>query len=759
MSTDTSAGDTAPSATPARTGDAGPARAFGALPPGGRGPGSLYRRRFLQLAVGAGALAVAGPGIGGSRPAAAADGTAAAEAASTAAATPPAFGPEPPLMHGYSGSQIAAWRPETDRHARYLRSRVPLARRIPAFEPTQARRGLDARPRLMALAGDYLQPGWETEGYPYGPGAEAYALRFWQYPDLFGSWHGLPLDGQQDAQEPAYGLINPPNPGYTDAAHRNGVLSLGCWFWPRPEDFAQIVVKTPQGTFPVADKLIEMARYFGFDGYFINQEGAIPADQAELLMEMLTYLARNAPTGFHVQWYDSLTVDGQVDYQNEFNDVNSPWIVSDDGQRICTSVFLNYWWNEARVEASREHALSLGLDPFEVVYTGSEIGQYRFAQPYDPSDIFPASGAPRTSWAFLGSEMVWSSVDGDKATMAAQAPAYVRERHLWSGPAQDPSRTGRTHEPDKSQPLDPAGWDGAAHHIVEKSVIGTLPFTTRFCTGTGERFFLAGEQAGDAPWFNIGVQDLLPTWQWWVRDAQGAPSDSVVVDYDHTDAYDGGNCLSLTGRLEPAERAVVRLYKTRLPLTGRTAVGLVHRSTGATPGAKLSVGLVFEDDPDATVWLAVPDPQGTDWSRWSAGLGHWAGRTVAALQVAVEAGAAATDVAVRLGELTLAEPQADRAPHTPTGFRVDRVAGADGAASVYLDWDFVPEGVAHYDIFRVTERAGEPSHRQWLGRTYDGAYCVSPFAQDANGAVSQLELEAVSPIGRRSGAARARLPR
>ncbi|WP_377266873.1 hypothetical protein [Peterkaempfera sp. SMS 1(5)a] len=654
-------------------------------------------------------------------------------------------------MHGYSAPQIKAWTPETDGNARYLRSRVPLAPRIAPFEPTQSRRGLDARPRLAVLAGDYVQPGSEVEGYPYGIGVDAYALRFWQYADLFASWHGLPLEGHSHDPDPPYGLINPPNPGYTDAAHRNGVLSLGCWFWREGDDFSAAVEKTAQGTFPVADKLIAMADWFGFDGYFINQEVGVTREQAALLMQMLTYMMRRAPKPFHLQWYDSLTTDGEVDYQNALDDQNAPWVVS-GGQRVSSSIFLNYWWNATLLQESHDYAAqSLKLDPFAVVYAGSEIGKDEFAQEYDPVAIFPTKTAPRTSWAFLGSEMVWTTVEGDKSTIARQARAYARERQLWSGPMEDPSRSGRTKQPDRNHPLDPSGWDGTAHNIVEKSPIGALPFVTRFCTGTGERFFIDGQQVGEQPWFNIGIQDLLPTWQWWVRDLAGAPSNAIRVDYDHTQAYDGGSSLRLSGALGPGQSAFVRLYKTALKLTGSTAVDLVRRMPPAPPGTAsptLRVWLAFQDAPEME-WLTVTGTTGTGWSRWSAPLAQWAGRTVAAVSVSLAAGPdGASSIAINLGELRIGETGREPAPATPTGFTVDRATISGNAASVYLSWKFAPDGVAHYDILRRT-----PAGRQWLGRTYDGAYCVPLLARGTDGATTTLELEAVSVSGRRSPAA------
>src|SRR5919109_1119040 len=85
-----------------------------------------------------------------------------------------------------------------------LRSRVPLVRRIPTFKPTQANPDLDDRPRLMSLANDYMEADNFVLAHKYGYSFEAYALRFWQYLDLFGSWHGLPVYGEYGKEEPRF---------------------------------------------------------------------------------------------------------------------------------------------------------------------------------------------------------------------------------------------------------------------------------------------------------------------------------------------------------------------------------------------------------------------------------------------------------------------------------------------------------------------------------------------------------------------------
>ncbi len=183
-----------------------------------------------------------------------------------------------PSMHGYNANDIKNWNPETDENAKYFRSRVPLAERIPTFSPTQANPRLSAEPQVMNLSADYDK---ENEGFKYNERFCCNVLKFWQYTDLYGAWHGLPVEGSPK-EEPLYGVINLPNPAYTDAAHRNGVISLACWFWPREEQvFSDWVEQSADGSFPIADKMIEIAAYFGFDGYFINQEASISEEDAK----------------------------------------------------------------------------------------------------------------------------------------------------------------------------------------------------------------------------------------------------------------------------------------------------------------------------------------------------------------------------------------------------------------------------------------------------------------------------------------------
>ncbi|GIH16682.1 endo-beta-N-acetylglucosaminidase [Rugosimonospora africana] len=685
-----------------------------------------------------------------------------------------------PSLHGYDAPAIKAWTPETDPFAKYFRSRVPLAKRIRTFAPTQANPSLTPNPQLLSLSNDYVEPNNKVVMHPYGDSFNAYALRFWQYLDTFGSWHGLPTFGQIDAPDPHFGVVNPPNPTWTDAAHRNGVLSLGAWFWPRdPDEFAPLVERRPDGSFPVADKLIEMATYFGYDGYFINQENQFdPIDPAEalLLQEMLGYLTRTAPKGFYVQWYDAMLLTGVVEYQNEFNTKNSPWIIS-DGTRICDSIFLNYDWSQERLQRSHDYAISLGLDPLQTVFAGTELAMNMFSQPEDPRWIFPEGMPVRTSWALFGTDFPFTLATGDKNTVEGQRQAYVYERQLWSGPRQDPAHAGRLLPPTGTDNANPERWDGVAYTNVEKSTVGCYPFVTRFNTGTGQKFFLRGRLASEQPWFNIAIQDLLPTWQWWVRKADGSAYEGLNVDYDYDLAYDGGTSLVVSGALAADAAVELRLFKTWLPVRKDVELNLTYATGRADAESHLRVGLTFADSPTKVTWLEVGKSNSRGWNHRCLSLGCYAGRTIAALSLGFRSTTALNDYGVHIGALSVQTADRRDAPRQPRGLTVDGTHVDGDTATVYLSWVLSRNGVAHYDLFRVatgangtdgaaaagTPTAGAPAapdgrqtrpKREWIGRIFGDAFVVPDLKRQGTETSTCIELVAVSPLGVTSRAAR-----
>ncbi|MBO0600586.1 hypothetical protein I2483_02825 [Sporosarcina sp. E16_3] len=658
-----------------------------------------------------------------------------------------------PNLHGYNANELKNWTPQTDKHAKYFRSRVPLAKRIPSFSATQANPKLSAEPQVINLSADYDK---ETTSFKYSDSFCRNLLKFWQYTDLYGSWQGLPIE-KSPTGEPVYGVINLPNPAYTDAAHRNGVLSLGCWFWPREENFSDMVEQKSDGSFPVADKMIEMALYFGFDGYFINQEDTISEEDSHKLLEMMKYFREKAPAYFHLQWYDTILINGKLRYQNQFNEQNAPWLLDANGNKIIDSMFINYAFNDERIINSQQYAKEIGLDPYRSLFPGTENDKYGYNPPYDTRLIFPENEPPRTGWGLFGTDFVWNRYE-NKFDLNDQEEVYKRERRYWSGPLEDPTdRIGRTLYKPFKDPFHAVDreeyrkWDGVAHYIPERSVIGSYPFVTRFNTGHGKKFFLNGKLSNENEWNNASIQDILPSWQWWIQqyDSTNNPvaetvsvsERPIIPSYDDSIAYDGGSSLKVSGHLRPEETTELRLFKTKLAITDDVKLSITYKIGKDTVSSNMEIGLIFEDDPNQFVWLSIEVSKSTDWNTQTFQLDRYVDRTIATIGLRFSS-ATETELEVHIGELALTN-EFQNTPQVPTGFTIDKAYFEGNTAELLLSWDFNETNVWFYDIYRIKAN-GE---KKILGRIYDEVYYVKSFTRLSNEVISTLQLIAVDFSG------------
>ena len=658
-----------------------------------------------------------------------------------------------PTMYGYNVNELKNWSPSNDKYAKYCRSRVPLAKRIPTFAATQANPTLSAEPQVMNLSADYDK---DSTGFKYGDTFCRNLLKFWQYTDLYGAWQGLPIEGSP-TDELIYGVINLPNPAYTDAAHRNGVLSLGCWFWPRQENFSDLVEQKPDGSFPIADKMIDMALYFGFDGYFINQEDTIAEEDSHQLLKMFEYFKEKAPEYFHLQWYDTIVLNGQLRYQNQFNEKNAPWIQDANGKTIIDSMFINYAFNKERIINSENYAKALGLDPYKTLFPGTENDKYGYNPPYDTRSIFPENEPARMSWGLFGTDFVWNRYH-NKFDANEQNEVYLREKRYWSGPLEDPTdKIGRTlykpykdpfHEVDRENHQK---WDGVAHYIPARSVIGSYPFITRFNTGHGKNFFLNGKVSSNQEWNNASIQDILPSWQWWIQrfDANDQSLDDRVAvserplqpSFDFDIAYDGGSSLKVSGTLKPSETTELRLFKTQLAVERDVELSFTYQTVTANDDARMEVGLLFEDNPNQFEWLTIDGSHQNIWQTQVLSLATYTGRTIATIGLRF---ASATDSAyeVLIGELALTQGNSIT-PQAPTGFTVDEAHIDENNAALFLSWDFTEKDIWFYDIYRTLEN----DEKEFIGRIYDEVYYAKTLKRLADESISTLHLTAVSFAG------------
>lgn len=696
------------------------------------------------------------------------------------------------FQHGYRAEDFLDWSPETDPYAEYLRAQVPLQDRNAALAATQANPELSPETEWFTLAGDYGNAFFDS--YPYTNEFSQYLFNFWQYTDYYGSWHGMPTEevpeemyqderGVNDAwqyRKFEFGLINMPNPGYTNAAHKNGVLSIGCIFLPRTGlKHTVLLTQDEDGNFPYAEKLIEMCEYYGFDGWFINQEETIPAGDVELYKGFMKQM-RDA--GLYIQWYDSIdNATGGRTYQNEFNSANSPFVV-EDGVQYSDSIFLNYWWNNNKLTSSANHAVSLGVDPLDVVFAGIEAGGDRWGQQYDLRLNIGEDGQPMNSIASLGSEFVHDGLDEDldngtnnnvamrREKDEFQWMTFERERSWWSGPFQDPSQASYTADRSTYPQNEDVGigtrenqnFDGVAAYITERSVINGDTFVTSFNTGHGLEYAVDGVISNSHEWSNINIQDILPTWQWWI-ETEGQKLDvdfdygtqykknydngqedvlgnEGSFDFDLIGAYNGGSSLVVYGAID-AEN-FLHLYKTDLDVAESTKVDLTFKKTSEDDVA-MKLALIFEDDTDTVVKLDVANSaaKSDEWVTSTVDLSAYAGKKIAAMGLVFDG--TAEDYQINIGELAYTTGAAQK-PAAPTGLTIDK---AYDTGEMYISWDMASyNDVKQYNVYAVIN--GE---EMYMGGIYDEVFYIKDL-YDAEGVVT-IKVKAVAEDGTESDAA------
>ena len=332
--------------------------------------------------------------------------------------------------------------------------------------------------------------------------------------------------------------------------------------------------------------------------------------------------------GIYIQWYDSATYPGGgVGYQDMFNGSNSPYVQDTDKGKISDSIFLNYWFSGNMLKDSAAHAESFGIDPKYAVFAGIESGQKKFDSIGSNAGYMNVNlddtGKPYVSLAALGADFV------------------SRERRLWTGSSTGEKGTTDIADNYIDDGTSNDGWKGFASQIAECSVVGGSMFSTSFNTGHGLEWRDGGERTIDQQWGNINLQDILPTWQWWID----ADSDPLQADFDYgkdyeavprfkytkVGGYEGGDSLVLSGKL--SNDNTIRLYKTDLDVAAGSKIDLTYNRLNSDD-SKLQLGLILADDPETVVPVDVTDGSaGNGWKTASVDLSQYAGKKIATLKL------------------------------------------------------------------------------------------------------------------------------
>ncbi|RAL52324.1 hypothetical protein DM860_016173 [Cuscuta australis] len=317
---------------------------------------------------------------------------------------------------------------------------------------------LPRRPRLLVchdMAGGYGDDKW-VQG---GTNPSAYGIWHWYLMDVFVYF--------------SHSLVTLPPPCWTNTAHKHGVKVLGTFImeWEEGKSLANKLLSTKESAYMYADRLTELAVALGFDGWLINLEVELDVGKLPTLVEFVNHLTQtmhSSVPGSLVIWYDSVTTDGELSWQNKLNEKNKPFFDA------CDGIFLNYSWEESYPMESASVAGERNFD----VYMGI--------------DVFGRNTFGGGQW---NTNVALDVIKKDNVSAAIFAPGWVYE----------------TNQPPDFQTSQNRWWG-----LVEKSwgisqnYPQTLPFYSNFDRGHGYHIFVDGVKILDAPWNNISLQSLQP---------------------------------------------------------------------------------------------------------------------------------------------------------------------------------------------------------------------------------------------------------
>ena len=586
-------------------------------------------------------------------------------------------------------AELLEWTPGENPDDIYNVSSIPLAERVDKEKLTPANSTQNKDVKVLAIS---IMNSSTSGNAPHGLNTVySNIFSYWQYVDTLVYWGGSSGEG----------LIVTPSADVIDAGHKNGVPVLGTVFFPQAahggkigwlNDFLQ---KDEDGHFPMVDKLIEVCNYFGFDGWFVNQEtegsesdpdGLLTAEHAALMQEFIKEFKAAAGDSLQLVWYDSMTVDGEMDWQNALTDKNKYYIIGEDQEAVADSMFLNFWWNtktyapDELLKATNEKAAELGVDPYDL-YAGIDVQANGTKTNVRWYLYAPEGQAPYTSlglycpsWTYFAADDFFSDYQ-------------QKEGQMWVNEKSDPFVEVTAEE---------GKWAGVSTYAIEKTVVNSVPFVTNFSMGNGYNFFIDGVKVSTKDWNNRSMQDVLPTYRWHIDQADG---NGLAAIMDYSDAYYGGTSVKLYGKMAKDQPSTLKLYSSDLAITE----GLSFTAK-AKCSVELSMSLVVTMSDGTTQIIPGDQKVGEEWTSISFDVSGLAGKTVSGFDIQLTSAEDVYGIKFLLGQIAITDPTAT-AETSASNLQVESTSFDDDDCiytGVRLTWTG-SENADHYEVYRVNQ--------------------------------------------------------
>lgn len=436
---------------------------------------------------------------------------------------------------------------------RFYNTATQVYPEITQYDPVTNPDGNDKRMLWWVPLSDEKRNGVNTNGLPNGL-MDQEVFSMWSYMDHYGNWSS------------PWGWV----PGvFADVAHKNGVAVSGVASVPWSSAGASWNNALTQFGSVDGTAVAKFLYYHGVDGLGYNSEWNGIAPRTYITPnhdKIAAFMADKNPIYENVWYggtndYGSITFDTGVhsNYANIFRNA---------------SMFLNYNWNSpSTIANSIKYAKDQNRNPF-FIYAGHNM---QGANPgYANFEQLVKYQYSIGLWGAHNVNMLWKDRNKQGSSTTAMQRTYVNMIEQWFGngkrnPAiKQPLTVNKNHRPSED-------WAGFSTMMSARSTynwdLSEEPFISYFNLGNGMFFNWKGDRMNSNQWYNIGIQDYLPTWRWWFAPSflQKDVEEGTVhlaADFTWDDAFVGGSCLQIAGT---SEDEYLHLFKTDFNIkTGST---------------------------------------------------------------------------------------------------------------------------------------------------------------------------------------------
>ena len=459
--------------------------------------------------------------------------------------------------------------------------------------------------------------GWNAlPSYYFG--GEVWSM--WSYTDIWGNWTA-PF-----VAIPASML---------DVCHKNGV-KISC---VAPVPFNSIISPSSAGYGQMlnrmlvdgADKFIKYLKYYGVDGIGWNSEfsfdktnkisqGKYSGEEfhtaAKLFFGDCYEAAEQYGVPFHNCWYSMMHNLGTMPSSSNLDGTNKDWFHY-SGKPTSTAYFTNYGSDLA----TSQRTVTLNFtnrSSFDVFFgvdyqAGSALSQWKELNDYKIS---------LGIWGAHNRNQIYEQ-RGERGSdpLVMQKTYQQLLETVFTGSTKNPVNPPAINSYTKfsTTATNAYGW---AQYIVAKSALtpqgdgdlSTDPFVTYFNLGNGRFFNVAGERHANTEWYNIGMQDYMPTWRWWFTNTyMGRTEEEVSTDltaeFTWDDAWFGGSCLQISGA---TTETYLQLFKTKYEVSTTDYVTIRYKYLSGTGTLAWTTSAVEEEGTLITKEIkdATPDENG-----------------------------------------------------------------------------------------------------------------------------------------------------